>query len=544
MAKKITNIEDFKGPLPHSKVRDLVIKCYDEQMPKGWSYVKKCIRRQNKANMHVSGICHDEDETYEEGSIWLAAVKKRHFHIVVKLIKRGKDGRIIQQEVMTILNKLGIYFRPGEDDKLWIERGIERIDDYVRSITYLPHWTEDARRESKHEYEMKDIVSNLDEAELRQIMDGYINPSEANRKVSNAHMEDLKKIAEQKGYALESLEDWLQTLSIAELSSSKLKPVKDAYWYQAQRRIEESKDMLRLCVYIQGEHNVGKSYNSFRALQKLGYKVFTVDSGDSNTGKFDALKAEHTAMLVDDATIKDVLSMSDNRICTVYRRNRNNPFWAGEILIVTNNKSFEEWAKQCGVSDEQMEAARSRFYLCHIKNKYDRAILICDEPSTRGTRKNQEARRELFEKFQDLMDEGMAEYMKMKQENTMGNIYKGLNISRTKAPKFIKAKFLKATQVAESKTKEQMQNEARNKFIRCCPNIITALVLQKGEAFAPDVMMAFYEKNAEYDGLLEYAEIIKIVDLCKRDIDKYRTQETNVASASIPDLDNEEMVFD
>lgn len=418
-----------KGLYLRSSVKTLSIKCYEEQIPKGWNEVKKRIKRQDKNKLQVLAIYHDKCIIGD--NFWTSSEEKPHYHIIVRVVKRGKDNKVTPYKVETILKNLGIEYRK-EDKILWENHGVETISNFANMAMYLTHDTEQAELDGKTKYDINKIVSNLDIEEIKQIREGYTRPSEQNRKVSNAEMVELDKIAEEKGYNLESYEDWIQTLDFATRSSSKMKTVKETYWYHANRRIEESKDMLRLCVFIQGEHNVGKTYNAAKALQELGYRTFNVDNKD-NSGKFDNLKMEHTAMVVDDAIIENLLSMSDNRICQVYRRNKNNPFWCGNVLIITSNKDFDTWARSCGIDcQENLEAAKSRFYICRVvkDNNNDRISLICDEPSRRGTMENQQKRFELYEDFRDKMNEGLAEYMKMQNEEIKENIYKRINCNK------------------------------------------------------------------------------------------------------------------
>ena len=102
-------------------------------------------------------------------------------------------------------------------------------------------------------------------------------------------------------------------------------------------------------------------------------------------------------------------------MCQVYRRNRNNPYWCGNYLIVTGNLSFEEWVKSCGIkSQKHIDALISRFYICHIEKSFGNKILFCDSPSTRGMAETQAERLERFIIFCERFNETIANYIPSK----------------------------------------------------------------------------------------------------------------------------------
>lgn len=113
--------------------------------------------------------------------------------------------------------------------------------------------------------------------------------------------------------------------------------------------------------------------------------------------------------------------MADNKICQVYRRGSNNPFWAGRYFIITSNYSFQDWAEMCGIAKEiyirgvkiintQYSALLSRFYTCHIES----GQLVVDTYSDRGSDSFQEAKLEMFLEFRDKYNAILSQYKKGK----------------------------------------------------------------------------------------------------------------------------------
>ena len=111
--------------------------------------------------------------------------------------------------------------------------------------------------------------------------------------------------------------------------------------------------------------------------------------------------------------------MSDNYICRAYKRNKNNPPWAGQWLIVTSNLSFSLWASECGIhvqdrygqTSSQYAAIRSRFYICKIINTggVNHLGLVC--PSRRGSAGVQRERLGMFMGFKEAFNKVMAGYV-------------------------------------------------------------------------------------------------------------------------------------
>lgn len=385
-----------------SKVRSLAVKCYEEQLPYGWQHVEQEIQKASTKYWHIVAIWHYKDTYSEGGSPWKTAVEKRHLHLIMRRVD-GKSVRVGQ-----ILCWLGIYFRPGIDDDLWKNHGVETVDKFSGYTMYLTHETEDAIADGKEPYSDDELVSNLSPEELDNVREGYIRVSNGRHKLSHEELVELDDQAFKLGYELRNFDYWYDQLSLAQRSNSKMKIIKESYDRGVAKRIQEKPEVLRLCVFIQGESNTGKTFGALRALS--GKRVKTVEGG--GTGKFDDLRADHQAIVISDDTCPNLLNVSDNYICRVYKRRSNNPVWAGQHLIVTSNLCFGAWLEACGLKNEKhIAAATSRFFICRVEHGADGANhLALLTPSTRGSVEEQRDRAGMFSDFQQKFNKSIAEY--------------------------------------------------------------------------------------------------------------------------------------
>lgn len=401
--------KNLGGLTMESKVPNLSVKIYEEQLTVSLEEFAELVRNIDPKDYWVLAIIHDRDIVADE--IFVPAFKKRHLHILT--IKQGKDasGRADRRKVSTILSMLKIVFRPGLDDMIWAERGVERIHDLGTMVAYLTHETEKAEREGKEVYNRDEIISNLQPDEIDQLRDGYLRISHSKHKATIDEQIELHAAAYKAGY--ENAMTWRQfkaTLPfIIQKSKSACSIFIEAYNQGVDDRMAERSEVLRLCVFIQGEHNQGKTYAAKHAFDDTGLRVREIGDG-GKTGKMDDITEGDDVLVVDDATISDVLGMADNKVCKVYKRNAANPYWCGQYLVITSNESFEDWAKACYVKPRQMEAAKSRFYICQIVDDGEKRFLDCSQVSKRGTPEQQRRRLDMFLSFRDKFDAIIGAY--------------------------------------------------------------------------------------------------------------------------------------
>lgn len=216
------------------------------------------IKATNPKDFQVLAIRHDRDEMTD--GIWAVANVKPHWHVIVQLTDQSRRIRVKQ-----ILAGLGIVYRQGLDDDLWKEHGVETIGNFAGYAGYLTHETAEAIRDAKERYDISEIVSNLTSEEIQQVREGFIRVSEK-RKLTQEDLITLDREAYDCGYALKTLEDWFADQPFNVRSAAKLKVITEHYYHGVEARIREHVEVKRVCIYIQGAPNRGRTYAAEHAL--------------------------------------------------------------------------------------------------------------------------------------------------------------------------------------------------------------------------------------------------------------------------------------
>lgn len=398
-----------KKPLAlNSRVYSISIKCYLEQLPYGLEETYRRIRALDKARMQVLAILHDRCIITD--GIWVSALEKPHLHIMARCSARKK-----REYVSKVLNDLGIYFRPGLDDDLWKNGGVETVGDFTALAVYLTHETEEAVLDGKELYDVTEIVSNLTIDEINQVRAGYTRIVDPQKRLTTAELEALDKGAYELGKELGDFSKWYGSQPFLVRSNSKMRTIKESYQRGVDDRIDEQTEMCRVCIFIHGKGNTGKTHAARVALS--GKRILPV--GGSGTGKFDKLRPDHDAIIVDDDIVPNLLNMTDNFICRAYKRGKDNPAWAGQYFIVTSNLTFDEWVTRCGIpaknavgrNTANYEAMLTRFCIGRIhKDTQGRNQLFLEQMSTRGSSAVLQERKELVKQFLQKYNETIAQY--------------------------------------------------------------------------------------------------------------------------------------
>ena len=233
-------------------------------------------------------------------------------------------------------------------------------------------------------------------------------------KVTSDELAALDQDAYSLGYEMKNFSQWYDAQPFAVRSHTKMKTIRESYERGVEARIEEGRAVIRLCIYIQGPPDSGKTYAAISALG--GKQVLSVGGG--GTGKFDRLRPDHEAIVIDDDVCPKLLNMTDNYICRAYKRNSNNPAWAGHYFIVTSNLTFSEWLENSGIHvkdklgnpSAHYIAMLSRFFVCEIRYTNYIAHLALISPSTRGSATEQLQRAEMFAEFAMRFSSTIANY--------------------------------------------------------------------------------------------------------------------------------------
>lgn len=420
-SKKFAKTKVING---NQKVYSAAFKFYDEQITSGdpiqLAKAVKALPKSGIGGVQALLICHYKCIITD--GIWACAYLKRHYHLIFRCADPKQRMR-----VFSFLKSVGVEYRQGIDDDLWVNHGVETIGNFSGYALYLTHETEDAIRDGKEKYDVTEIISNLTPDEVEQVRAGYVRMSE-NRKLTQQELISLDTEAFDLGYQLKSFDSWYNSLSFAVRSHTKMRVIRESYNRGIDARITDDKtnnnQILRCCIFIQGEANSGKTYASVQALAGKPY----LRVGGGGSGKFDFLRPEHQAIIVDDDVCPNLLNMCDNYICRAYRRNKDNPVWAGQFFVVTSNLSFAGWIASCGIKTHdyingQMQelphfkALKTRFFVCRVAISGGVRHLALISPSTRGTADEQCKRADMFMEFKKAFDNTISTYTP--QDNTV-----------------------------------------------------------------------------------------------------------------------------
>ncbi len=382
------------------------LKFYEEQIPGGIDALTETIHECSPKRYQILMICHNRD--IESDGIWESPLEKPHYHLIIRCSER--KGRF---RLGALLKKIGVTYRQGIDDNLWLNGGVETVGDFSSYATYLTHETKKAIEEGKALYNLEEIVSNLKIDEIKQVRKGYTRVS-VEGKATIDDLIELDKKAYELGYELGDFTEWYKRQDFQVRSHSKMKTIRESYELGIDARINENKEIVRLSVFIYGEGNTGKTYATRKALEGLD----TLVCGGEGTGRFDKLKPSHQAIIIDDDSCKQPLVMADDYICRAYRRNSNNTTWAGSYFIVTSNLKFDEWASECGlcttkimykrtVESDQLKALKTRFAIGHIQTVDGVNQLVLDTVPERG---NLTKKKEMLSDFLDKFNDTIKEY--------------------------------------------------------------------------------------------------------------------------------------
>jgi len=397
----------------HNATYSMAVKCYEEQLVYGLQGLIDLIHQLDPKEFQVLMIRHYKDLVTD--GAWAASYLKAHVHIIIRCVDKKKRFK-----VGAMLNKLGVYFRPGIDDELWKARGVETVGNFTGYAVYLTHETEDAIREAKELYDVSEIVSNLTPEEVNAVREGYIRVSEIGRKLTTADLAAMDKEAYDLGKKLGNFSEWYGSQPFTVRSHAKIKVIRESYERGVDDRISEGTELIRLSIFIQGPHGCGKTTAAENALKDK--RVLKVNGGGS--GKFDRLRPDHGAIIIDDDTCKNLFAMSDNYICRAYRRGSNNPAWAGKYFVVTSNLSFPEWVELSGIKayrdnppagevvyTPECKALMSRFYICTIRDpNTSEARIVALTESKRGGLEAIAERQKMFADFATRFNQSLASY--------------------------------------------------------------------------------------------------------------------------------------
>lgn len=401
MAKKAKwTREGLRTLLPGDKPASFAVQFCDENCINGWEAVCRVIKDMDPDELQIIAICHDRDSSAAEGGPWRPSSIKRHFHAVI----RGGEPSV-KPRVGATLRRLGIAFRPGEDDWMRDAHGIEATGKLVGYIAFLLHGN-GYQGDGEARYAASELVSNLPADKLEAIC-GFAMRGPAGKLDAGA-VDRLRDAARDLGRTFGNFDEWYDGLPFDhDQKAKKMKDLRKSYDLGVEERRGEDENVVRLSVFISGPHGSGKSTAAAMAVDAPNSGILRVGGG--GRGRFDDLRPWTQAIIVDDDVSPGLLNLADNRITSPYSRGSNH-MWTGAYFIVTSNLSFDKWAVKCGVDIDQLSAARDRFYICAaIGEGRDRHLGLQSE-SHRGSEQVERERLAMFLDFQERFNQALSSY--------------------------------------------------------------------------------------------------------------------------------------
>ena len=368
-----------------SQSRTLAITCYAEQLPDGERAMFSAVEGADPNKYQIVAIKHDK------------GTGKEHYHIAVRYVKNPIY-------VKNFLKMLHVVFRHPEDDALLGDakrKPLETCGKYESYVTYLLHQTDQAKAEQKVRYDRTDFVTNLSDAEMNEVLEGY-TPTKI--KLTTKVMATLMDKAYQTGYELGSLENAIKSFGIEKTNMRQDSKLWNSYLKGVEKKERENPYIMRFCIAIAypAEWDIDDWISSCidMALNDVEHVTFEYD------GQLSYVPASTKALVM---TNRDSYSQKEyeeiERLCSPYEYHIGKPFvsgpnpWFGSMIIyaVRTEEVFQ---------DVFSSPDKYVFQCCIDDNK----LKVVGYPSNRLPRAMIEQVVHRFETFRDAFNNAAARY--------------------------------------------------------------------------------------------------------------------------------------
>lgn len=402
---------------------------------------------------HFDGQVHYNDDVEVSGSPFIVAKEKPHAHLYCK----ARSGRVRFDTFLNDLRSVGIVLDRDQDLDL-LRQVIEKGHGFPNEqkagqgesycIVYNRHSDPVSRDiKGKFEYSWDDPyhISTYSEDDfnrflLEQARLNNSSKSTNSRDMSPSETLHIMREARDLGASGGDFDKWFFEDLQPEVRRGikSFSQIQREYDYGIDKYLSDPihTDMTRVCLFIEGSRNIGKSGSLVRALSDLGYPTYIVSQG-GGTGKMDEFKYWHKALVLDDTSVTGFFSYADDKVCRAYRRNSGNPLFACTFLAVTSNKDISSYYNRIchpeptqgsrWIADEDPEflAFQSRF----VRLKVDDDGNIVDiKHELRGDKDRVLEKVRLLEELIPVYKRHLAEYRQKKaSEDVSADIEQRLN---------------------------------------------------------------------------------------------------------------------
>lgn len=393
----------------------------------------------------VVSIKHDKDEVRNSDDLFEISIKKPHWHIYVWTPSDSvfyDAGRSFRVHTMICGDSrkghekqyLGINYDPKRDVSIWDNRGAERIHSIIASVAYCLHISSSAIEAGKHVYDKSEIITNLSNGEIDEMLNLYKGiDNHFIRKPNADDWNTWAQTAYERGLHLENFEDWaVDHFMVNQMASAKFRVVRDFYNRGLRDGLANAPHIDRLNVFILGKGNLGKSYNSQKALLDMG--IERIVNAPSGTGKYDGVTADTQAILFDDSRMTQPKRVMEQKPVTLHRRNNGDPVWKGQYVIYTSNfaspidaaadclgyQPYKDTDGTFKYTDKQMldiDPVIERAFFCTVEldtdpssANYGHFHLVLCQGVDRGGANDIERLTKMFEQFRKAFDKSIYNY--------------------------------------------------------------------------------------------------------------------------------------
>ena len=397
------------------------------------------------SGLSVHAIIHDED-TSIQNRIDLPKHKALHAHVLIFADKRFHMSAVLNAMAAANIDVDDAHYNNFMLDVRWPDK---RKREHVRTIVYHTHETQEAKDKQKHVYSRDKAITNiaLDTlaayyTEFFTMMDHVNGALKERMKLASLdrfQKANINQRALEYGQTGADFDDfWFNEMHALVRTHDDVHKSALQHYARGLRTYLEgpaSLQNIRCAIFINGDADGGKTYNSIVACKQLVGNCYDVDSG--KTGKFDDLRNTHKSMVVSDTSLPDILAAADNKFVRLYRRNENNPVWSGQYLIITYNGSLDDYLDKFyldshgkRMSESRRKAIHSRFYECILSD----GVLKLVHPSTRGDADTQHARNVMFSDFYKAFTASLSTYVKSEDFDSVSDLQSLCGIEMTAQP--------------------------------------------------------------------------------------------------------------
>lgn len=365
-----------------------------------------------KENMDMHAIVHYHDYVAgDDEDPLIPSIEKPHAHIAFRTNEKNRRPHL--KFFTDLLGSLGIAYRFEDKNLLRHGKAIVNCDfNYV--VVYHTHETPNAINDGKSLYDRSEVITTLSDEEIEEIhykyQTGTIKPTK--RSSRNDLLENYKAMAKIAAHSFSvTFNKWFSE-NIPAVDQSTARPICKTAWDIAfNEAVQDLPPFYARCsIFIHSRKaGLGKTMTTHDVLKAMDLCPLSIGSG-AKTGKTDTYDPfTNKAIIFNDTTIPAPLDTFDSVVQPLYRRGSGNSPNLTRYIVVTTNKSFDDYFNGYdSYNIDQIAAIKSRLFICTCD---EQGHLIVEHRPERFHGSQRQEVYEMFEKFFDLYNARRDEYL-------------------------------------------------------------------------------------------------------------------------------------